>query len=304
MRGRALVILALMSMLLGCEAREPYARRDGAWRFEKTALDVPAGERLTPLNKRFAKSQTRAWYRATLIPDADAASFQALDDHYARDAARAWYAEAYRDGRDYFTTERVRIRPLEGVDPAALRPLSLGYAVDGRQGFYEGLAFPVASPESFEVLDHGFARDRTQGYFQRVAVPGSQGARFEALDAHHARDGAQVFYAELDYSREGGGAAPVVTPLRGADPATFQVFDYGYARDAAHAYHKARALPGAAATFQALDFGYAKTAQAVFYNGEAVAGADPATFAILETVTDAATARDRHGLYKDGRRVP
>lgn len=303
MRGRALVILALVSMLLGCGAREPYARKDGVWRFEKTALDVPAGERLTVLNKRFAKSKTRVWYRAETIPDADAASFQALDEHHARDATRAWYAETYRDGRDYFTTTRVRIRPLEGVDPARLRPLTGGYAVDGRQGFYEGVAFPVADPESFEVLDDGFARDRTQGYFQRQMIPGSQGASFQVLGAHAARDAAQVFYAEMDYA-QAGGPAPAVTPIRGADPGTFQALEYGYGRDGAHAYHKARVLPGEVATFRVLDFGYARTAQAVFYNGEIVAGADPASFAILEPVTEIASARDRRGLYKDGRRVP
>lgn len=303
MRGRALVILAWVSMLLGCEAREPYARKDGAWRFEKTALDVPAGERVTALNKRFAKSKTRVWYRATPIADADAASFQALDEHYARDATRAWYAEAYRDGRDYFTTERVRIRPLEGVDLAGLRSLTSGYAVDSRQGFYEGVAFAVANPVSFEVLDSGFARDRAQGYYQRQAIPGSQGASFQVLGANAARDAAQVFYAEMDYAQEGG-PAPVVTSIRGADPATFQGLEYGYGRDGARAYHKARALPGEAASFQALDFGYAKTVEAVFYNGETIVGADPASFAILEPVTEAASARDRHGLYKDGRRLP
>lgn len=300
--ARTLMILALISLLFGCEGRQPYVQKGGVWYFGKQALDAPKGERLTVLNARFAKSRTRAWYRAWPMPEVDAKTFQALDDHHARDATRAWYAEVYRDSQDYFTTERVRIRELEGVDPARLKALADHYAVDGTRAYYEGRDFPVTEAATFAPLTDGFAHDRVQGYYQRVAIAGSDGASFQVLGAHFARDARSVFHAAMDHAQDGP-AVPKSTRVEGADPATFQVLEYDYARDAQRAYHQARALPGDVATFQELDFGYAKTATAVFHNGVPMKGVDPATFAILPEVADVATAQDAHGLYKDGKRV-
>ncbi|MFI4935241.1 MAG: hypothetical protein ACHP7N_11520, partial [Caulobacterales bacterium] len=117
---RSLIALALAALLVGCGAHNAYERKDGVWRYAQVVVDVPAGEALTPLNDSFASSATRAWYRATPIEGADGKTFEALDRHYAKDSAHGWYAETYRVGQDYFTTERVRIGVLDGANAANL----------------------------------------------------------------------------------------------------------------------------------------------------------------------------------------
>ncbi len=295
--GVRLMLVALLSMLFGCDTGGPYARKQGVWRFGKETLDVPAGEQVTSLNARFAKSATRVWYRSTPIPGADAASFEAIDEHYARDTAHAWYGETYRDGRDYYTTQRVRLRQLDQAIPGSLKVLAGGYAVDGAHAFYEGLAFPVADAGSFEPLDDGFAHDREHGYFRRVAIAGSEGAGFSVIGQHFARDGHSVFWADPD------GPAPVATRLAGAEPTSFQALSYGYAKDARRAYYQSKALTDDLASFQALDYGYAKSDKAVYFAGESIPGADAASFTILSPVTETASAQDKRGLFNDGLRV-
>ena len=126
---RLLILMGLLAWLFGCDtAKEPYQRKDGVWHFEDQALTGVTG--LTVLNRRFAKSATQAFFRATPIIGADPASFQALDEHHARDSRQVWHADTYRDSQDYFTTRRIRIRPLEGADAASFTLLGGDYARD------------------------------------------------------------------------------------------------------------------------------------------------------------------------------
>lgn len=289
-------LLSLIALLFGCERAGPYQLKDGAWRFGKEALDVPAGEQVTALNARFGKSASRVWYRATPIPEADSASFTVLDEHYARDRAHAWFAKTYRDSQDYFTTERVLVRRLEGADPARLKLLGQDYASDGSRVYDEGQGFGVADAASFEPLDGGFARDRAAAYFRNRPIEGAKGEGFPVLGQHFAADAGAVFFAE-------DGPPPAVRRLKGADPAGFTPLSYGYARDARRAWFQDRPLGARPEELQVLDFGYAKTATVVFYYGRPIKGADAASFAILDPVTDEASARDKTGLYKDGQRV-
>ncbi len=292
------MLLALVSLLFGCDSGGPYARKGGVWRFGKEAMDVPRGEQVTPLNARFARSATRAWYRSSPIPDADAATFAVLDEHYARDSAHAWYAETYRDDQDYYLTQHVRIRRVDGADPGPLKVLADGYAVDGTHAFFEGVGFQVADAATFEPLDGGFARDRAHGYYRRQAIPGSEGAGFKVLGHNFARDSGSVFWAGM-----GSAGSPRVGRLAGADAGTFEGLEYDYGKDARRAYFQDAALKTDVSTFQVLDYGYAKSSQAVFYYGAPVTGADPGSFEILKPPTDSASASDRHGLYQEGRRV-
>lgn len=253
---RLLTLMALLAWLFGCDTNQaPYQRKDGVWHFEDQALPGVTG--LTVLNRRFAKSATQAFFRATPITGADPASFQALDEHHARDGRQVWHADTYRDSQDYFTTRRIRIRPLEGADAASFALLRGDYARDARHVWYEGTPFPVKDAASFEVLDGGFARDRQQGYYLQTAVPGSDGASFKVLDDQHARDARSFFHAHMDL----GQSPPRVVSRRiaEADAASFQPLESsGYARDARHVYWHGRPLAGAdAASFALLPMGSA-----------------------------------------------
>jgi hypothetical protein len=267
---RLLAMMGLLGWLFGCDTnKEPYQRKDGVWHFEDQAMPDVAD--LTVLNRRFAKSATQAFFRATSITGADPASFEALDEHHARDRLQVWHADTYRESRDYFTTKRIRIRRLDGADPAAFMLLREDYARDARHVWHDGTAFPVKDAASFDVLDHGFARDRHQGYYLRTTVTGSDGASFSVLDAHHARDAKSVFHAHMDL----GASPPRVISRRIAEADL--------------------------ATFQALDSsGYARDARRIYWRGQALRDADPATFALLPSGTAGADAADAQRRYSRG----
>lgn len=265
---RLLLLLTALFALTACNA-QPYEQRDGVWHFEEEAMALQPGESLKPLNRRFAKSATRVFHRSTPIPGADAASFEALDENYARDARRAYYAQTIRRASEYYLAPHSQVRPLDLVNPRALKTLGQGYARDERVVLHAGETFPVRDARTFEVLDDGFARDRITGYFQQKPVPGSDGASFAVVNGDYAKDARRVFYAE------GAGGAPVFTVAAGADPGTFEGLGGAYGRDA----------------------------RGVWFEGRPVEGADPASFERVEPANDVADARDRNGAFRLGKRT-
>lgn len=271
--ARLLTIMGLLGWLFGCDTNKaPYQRKDGVWHFEDQAL--PGVTELTVLNRRFAKSATQAFFRATPIDGAEPASFEALDEHHARDRRQVWHADTYRDSRDYFTTKRIRIRRLDGADPASFMLLREDYARDARRVWHEGDPFPVKDAATFEVLANGFARDRQQGYYLRSAIPGSDGASFTVIDGQHARDARSIFHADMDL----GQSPPRVVSRRIAE--------------------------ADAGSFQALDSsGYARDTHRVYWHGRPLAGADPASFALLPMGTAGADAADARRRYSRGEAV-
>lgn len=272
-----LLLAGLLALLTGCDSKAPYQRRDGAWYFEDVRLQ-DASLSFTPLNAGFAKGAQTAWYRSRAIDGCDVASFEALDEHHAKDARQVWYGDTYRTGQDYFLTKRQRVDRIAGADAPSFRllPAQSGYARDRGRVYFEGEPFKVADLESFEPLDYAFARDRVQGYYQRLPVPGSEGPGFTALDTHHAKDGRHVFHVDME-PRRGNEMAPRLLSVRlaGADPATFRLLESGYALDA----------------------------RQVFHRGQPIAGAEVASFEILRAETDGADARDAKRRYRDGRPV-
>lgn len=301
MRG-ALAIAGLALALAACG--DPYHRKDGAWWFHSERMEVAGGERLTPLNGQFARSKSQAFYQSSQVTGAEPASFQALGDHYARDRRAVWFCATHRDSRDYFTTKRVDIAEVQGAHPASFQALSDGeYGRDDTHIFYRGEITPVKDPASFALLDPGFARDRLTGYYDRMPIAGSDGASFAVLGDGYSRDRSQIFFSQMDHTRPGPGQ-PRSTPVRGALVASFQTLKQGYAADTARAYYDGKPLAGSPAGLQVLDFGYARTAERVFHYGQPVPGADPASFHILDPVTETATAGDKAATYQDLRRTP
>ncbi len=270
----AMLLLAGLCWLVGCDgSAQPYQRKHGSWYYDDRPLAASADVELTVLNRRFAKTATEAFYRHQAISGADAASFEALDEHHARDRSKVWHGDTYRVSQDYFSTQRIRMTVLAGADPRSFRLLGQGYGSDGRHLYFDGEPFKVRDAASFTPLDNGFARDRHSGYYLREPVPGSDGASFAVLGAHYARDAQHVFHADLDY----GSSPPRVRmrTLTGVTPAGFQVLESGYARNEGQ----------------------------VFWQGQPVAQADAASFTVLSPPEDGADARDVRHRYQRGQRV-
>ena len=75
-----------------------HQRRRGLWKDDR--LGLPSSATLTPLNGSFAVANGKGYFRADPIAESDGATFQALDDTYARDARRVWYATRIANRRN------------------------------------------------------------------------------------------------------------------------------------------------------------------------------------------------------------
>lgn len=223
----------------------------------------------------FAKVDGQWRYRDSAIPDADAASFAVLSDHYAKDRAHVWYADTYRDGREYYTVAHPRIVAIEGADPATFRHLARDIAKDAGAVYDEGKRMAVRDVASFELMDYGFARDRHAGYCHVHEIPGSDGASFVGVDSYYAKDRARAYYCAWETD---GGARPAYAKI-------VPVAD------------------GRVASFRTLEQGYAVDDRAVYYRGAVMPDAELATFTVLGAPDNGADARDARNRYQMGRRL-
>ena len=215
------LLIGLLPLLHGCDA--PYEKKDGAWQYDGHRIHVKQANAFKPLKGPFAKSPEGGYYRGSLIGDSDGVSFEALDEHYARDKARVYYCDTYRKGQDYYTVKYNQIDVLKSADAASFRVIKDGYARDANQLYYTGTRLAVKDLESFAVLDYDYAKDKFVGYYQRNPVAGSDGASFTALNSSYAKDKAFVYYSVIERGEPNAPGVPRSVRVDGANPATFEL---------------------------------------------------------------------------------
>lgn len=298
-----LLVMGLLSWLFGCGTDNPYTQKNGEWYFKKDKLSLEKGETLTPLTRKFAKSNRTAYFESSMLGDVDVATFEALSDHYAKDKNSVWYCDTYRDGKEYWTIKRYRTPRISGADAPSFRMLDDYYARDKHRVYSDGNAFEVRHIDTYERLGDAHARDKISGYFMRAEIKGSDGATFSAVNGHYSKDAKRVFWSKYDSNL--GQHAPVerTVVLAGADPATFVAHEHDYAQDAAQAYYNETIITKSVATFRMLTEGYAIADNKVWYQGEVLKDADAATFAVLPLSDDGNIAQDKHGKLNYGKRI-
>jgi hypothetical protein len=223
---RLLAAAAASLLTLGGCGDASYRRVDGEWHYEDQPVPTADPKSFKPLNATFARDAQRAFYRGSPVPGSEGSSFEALSEHEARDRRAVYWADTYRKGQEYWSIRHLRIVELVGADPASYRVLGHGYSRDHRQAWFEGEPFKVRDVASFEPLNAMFARDRLHGYYERMEIADSDGASFTMVDErdlHYARDRYRVYHARIDIDTEPNRPRPVVTVVRGVDPATFRV---------------------------------------------------------------------------------
>ena len=153
----------------------------------------------------------------------DGASFEALDEHYARDKVRVFHCDTYRKGQEYYSVKYNRVDVLKAADAASFRIIKDGYARDAGHLYYIGTRVAVRDLESFVVLEHDYAKDRLIGYYQRAPVLGSDGASFTVLNSSYAKDKSFVYYSFIERGDPNAPAVPRSVRVDGANAATFEV---------------------------------------------------------------------------------
>ncbi len=88
--------------------------------------------------------------------------------------------------------------------------------------------------DEFKLLEYeNFARDNDSVYFMAHKIEGSDPDTFEVISTKDRRNYAKDKNFVYIYSRDGGGVFKVI----GADPATFEVLEFPYAKDKNDAYN-------------------------------------------------------------------
>ena len=257
----------------------------------------PPGQKQWP----FHQKEGSWYYRDLRIEDADGKSFSVINDNYAKDKDRVYFADTYRKGQEYYTVKHSRLRVLNGADPTTFRILSYDYSRDKSSVFYEGVAFPVKDIETFELIDREYARDRVTAYYRQRPIPGSDGSTFAIIGQGYSKDAKRIFYSGLPPGEHNRDHRLMV---KGARPESFKVLSGGYAIDAAQVYYRGELLTREVASFTLLNGGYAKSATRVYFMGKRIPDADAASFETLERDTGTADAKDRNAQYRHGERVP
>lgn len=300
-----LFLMGLLSFLFGCGSDTPYSKKDGDWYFKKDKMTLEPGETLTPINKRYAKSNRTAYYESSMIAsDVDVATFEALATHYAKDKSSVWFCDTYRDSKEYWLVKRYKNVRITGAHAPSFRMLNDDWARDTNLVYNDGYGIKVRDVNSYERIGYMHGRDKVSGYYLRAEIPGSDGSTFVEVAGHYSKDAKHVYWS--DFGTAPGEQSPKerTVQLPGADPATFVMLESDYAHDAGQVYYNDSVLSKNPATFRVLDRDYAVSDSAVYYRGEVLKGADLGTFVVLPATGDGGpTAKDKFGSFNYEKRV-
>jgi len=289
----ALKSLLLVSGILPfMRCAQGYQEKDGVKTYNGEAV---TDKDLVLLNEAFAKDSGHAYYKQHAIAGADAASFVAVDLSYAKDAAKVYYCDEQRDGRNYYLSKYQVIKTVAGADAPSFTALEAGYCKDRLQAYYGGQAFRVKDLASLTGINAHFAKDNVQAYFNCKPIPGSDGKTFTLLDDAFAKDSGHIYY----YADQGSVKESVfVLPCNSA---SFKVLAYPFSKDDVHVFYRQQPIAGAdAATFTVLSNGYAKDKNAVYIHAKKIRGAAVDSFEVLtgeELTSEDYYSKDHDAVY-------
>lgn len=147
------------------------------------------------------------------LPDADAATFQSVEDWLGRDARHVYFKD----------------RLVTGADPATVEADKYPLFHDSKDYYFMGAPLCVAGVNSFKVIksdfeDHIWATDGKYAFFDSVRIEGVDLPSFKVDLFCLARDKNHVYrFGKI---------------LPGADPATYkETISSGYATDKDHVWY-------------------------------------------------------------------
>lgn len=288
------IYLIIGSLLFKCNTDEK----------EKVTFNgkVTTDKNFIVLNNQFAKDSANAYYKSRSFSFADVPTFEALDDHYAKDKNKAYYCDEYREGQNYYMTKSQTIVEVKNVDPASFVSLNYGYAKDTKSAWFQGLSFEVKEVSSLVSINYYFAKDDVLAYLNLRPINGSDGKTFTITDQNFAKDSLHIYY--YGYTGEGQSNICIIPCER----QTFQILDYRYSRDNNHVFFLGFRLKDAQPqTFQILDEEYSKDKNNVYFQERKIDRADPETFVVfMENGMyghDVNYSKDKHYVFMDDKKI-
>ncbi|MCG2615247.1 DKNYY domain-containing protein [Terrimonas sp. NA20] len=267
---KTILILAGIIPLSRCSSG--YKQKDGKLTFNGKEL---TGDGWQILNTSFAVNDSIIYYKEKIVEDADATSFEALDEHYAKDKNNVYYCEEYRDGQTYYTTKKQTIVTLGNASPASFQVLGDNYAKDHKHAYYKDKPFKVRELASLEVVTMRFVKDRYGVYLDQNPVNNADPKSFRILNSNYASDTNRIYYYGYPSDVHNG-----IHEIN-CDRQTFSLLAYPYSQDNKSVYYLYTKIPGSdPASFVALESGYSKDRVNVYKDGKIVKGAEPVTFTV------------------------
>lgn len=166
--GADAATFALIDDAFARDARRIYA--DGR------PLRVADPSTFTPIPGRpFAKDSKAGYYNGWLVPGSSGASFEALDDHFARDARQVFFCDVFVPPNT--ATPELRSAMLPEADVATFTALGGGYARDAARLYFEDRLID-REPATFSPMADDYARTATQVFYRGVVLKGANVSTF------------------------------------------------------------------------------------------------------------------------------
>jgi hypothetical protein len=254
------------------------------------------------LSKEFGKDSTTAWYKDKPFHKVDIATFEAIDDHYAKDKSSVYFCDEYRDGQSYYLTKRQTITTVLKAIPASFVTLGHGYAKDSHSAFFESTAFIVKDIATLKSINKNFVKDDFQAYYDLHPITGSDGKTFELLNGEFAKDTANIYF--FGYTE---GKSKNIYKLS-CDKETFEVLVYPYSRDQASVFYEgSKIIDAHAPTFNVLGNGYSKDKDHIFFRSGKMTDANVASFVQYEEnesgTGEFCYAKDDKAVFMGGKKI-
>ncbi|MEO6818998.1 MAG: DKNYY domain-containing protein [Ginsengibacter sp.] len=293
------LILIIFGIVPLSRCSSGYSEKDGKAMFNGKEI---TDKNFVVLSEEFAKDSVLAYYKERSFDDADVPTFEALDEHYAKDKNKVYYCDEFREGKNYYFTKRQEITQLENVIPASFVSLGNEYGRDAEHAFFRGKKFAVKDVASLKSIDINFAKDTIQAYLNRLPIKESDGKTFEITNRNFARDSKHIYYYAFD------GETKYNIAILPCDPQTFKIIDDFYSKDAHKVFFLGFTIKDAdPATFEVLSSGYSKDKIAVYFKEKKIAGVDLLSFEVFKENEsfnqDVVYAKDKSNVYVNDKKI-
>ncbi|MCF0075010.1 DKNYY domain-containing protein [Dyadobacter sp. CY261] len=263
-----LIIIGVYLLSCGPGSRKGYRIEKGevviyrGFPASRTVIGEADAKSFIAINDDFGKDKNHAFYLTSIIPEADPATFVYLSGGYSKDKTHGYSRDQLisRDGANF------KIVP----DPSETRPevtmQGSPYAHDSKSVFKDVYVLEGADPATFSFVPmfngQYLTYDRHYVYFQDQPISGADGGTFRKVSDFNFADKNAAWGLVL-------GQYTNWSKMENVDLATFKGIDKNYAKDKDH----------------------------VYYSNFIVEGADVATF----KETGYVQASDKNGIYSSGR---
>ncbi len=224
------------------------------------------------IERYYFKTKDAVYFYEAQIPEAEPATFEILEGAYSKDKNAVYYSN----------------QKLEGLDPKTTRALSYQFICDEEHAFHYDTQIDLVGKDCQLIEENGdYIKDKKRVFYEGELVPDADPATFEILEGNFQRDKDHLFYGpqKLDIDPKTAihigepyiiGQSKVYfnhTTIEGADVNSFEILDYGFAKDKNHVYWYRKPQEGIdPASFEVKGYSYSQDKDNIYTieNGELV----------------------------------